>query len=275
MSRSSSSLAMDRLLAIMAALRDPQSGCPWDVEQTFATIAPYTIEEAYEVSDAIQRGDMDALKDELGDLLFQVVFYAQMSREAGGFDFEEIAQAISEKMERRHPHVFGDAEIADSEAQTRAWEEYKAAERAEKGETAAPKGALDGVALALPALMRAYKLQQRAARVGFEWENAAGALEKVHEEIEEIRAEIEENAPHDRIEDEIGDLFFALVNYARMVGVTPEDALRRANDKFLARFRRVEARLAERGKTPETSNLEEMDVLWNEVKHMVTAKKGS
>ncbi|MEX2451124.1 MAG: nucleoside triphosphate pyrophosphohydrolase [Rhodospirillales bacterium] len=267
MSRSSSSMvAIDRLLAIMAALRDPESGCPWDVEQTFATIAPYTIEEAYEVADAIRRGDRTALKDELGDLLFQVVFHAQMAREAGDFDFEEIAQAICEKMERRHPHVFGDAHIEDAEAQTRAWEEYKAAERAEKGGDDAPKSALDGVALALPALTCAVKLQKRAARVGFEWDDPSGALAKVREEIAEVEAEIANASPPDRLEDEIGDLLFALVNYARMLGVTPEDALRRANDKFAARFRRIEARLAERGKTPESSNLAEMDALWNEIK---------
>jgi ATP diphosphatase len=260
-------MAIDRLIAIMAALRDPKSGCPWDVEQTFATIAPYTIEEAYEVADAIRRNDMGALKDELGDLLFQVVFYAQMAREAGDFDFEDIAQAVCEKMERRHPHVFGDAApIDDAEAQTRAWEEYKAAERAEKGGDDAPNGALDGVARALPALMRAYKLQQRAARVGFEWDDASGALAKVREETAEVEAEIANASPPDRLEDEIGDLFFALVNYARMLGVTPEDALRRANDKFAARFRRIEARLAERGKTPESSTLAEMDALWNEIK---------
>jgi ATP diphosphatase len=258
---------IDELLEIMARLRDPDGGCPWDIEQDFATIVPYTIEEAYEVADAIRRNDMGALKDELGDLLFQVVFYAQMAREAGDFDFEDIAQAVCEKMERRHPHVFGDAApIDDAEAQTRAWEEYKAAERAEKGGDDAPNGALDGVARALPALMRAYKLQQRAARVGFEWDDASGALAKVREETAEVEAEIANASPPDRLEDEIGDLFFALVNYARMLGVTPEDALRRANDKFAARFRRIEARLAERGKTPESSTLAEMDALWNEIK---------
>ena len=261
---------IERLIKIMAALRNPDTGCPWDREQTFETIAPYTIEEAYEVADAIGQNDMTALKDELGDLLFQVVFYAQMSRETGGFDFDEIVDGICDKMERRHPHVFGNAEIADAEAQTHAWERQKAAERAEKAEESGPKSAststLSGVARALPALMRAEKLQKRAARVGFEWDDAGGALEKVREEIAEVEAEMTPKASHEDLENEIGDLFFALVNLARMLDVKPEETLRAANDKFERRFRAVEARLAERGKTPEQSSLAEMDALWDDVK---------
>ncbi len=262
----STSRQIDRLIEILAALRNPKTGCPWDREQTFKSIAPYTIEEAYEVADAIEQDDMGSLEDELGDLLFQVVFYAQMSRESGGFDFDDVARGICEKMERRHPHVFGDTTIDDAAAQTQAWEEHKAEERAKKAPTEGPESVLDGVALALPALMRALKLQRRAARVGFEWDNASGALAKVHEEIAEVEAEIDQNAPNERLEDEIGDLFFALVNLARMLKVKPEEALRAANAKFERRFHGVEARLAERGKTPAESDLAEMDALWNVVK---------
>lgn len=259
--------SIDRLIEIMAALRNPETGCPWDKEQTFQTIAPYTIEEAYEVADAIEQDDMVALRDELGDLLFQVIFYAQMSHEAGGFDFEDVARGICEKMERRHPHVFEDVKINDAAAQTDAWEKHKAAERAEENRAQkGPESILDGVAQALPALMRAQKLQRRAARVGFEWDEAAGALAKVHEEIAEIKAEIEDKAPTDRLEEEFGDLFFALVNWARMLKVKPEEALRAANAKFETRFHEIEARLAERGKTPAESDLAEMDALWDQVK---------
>jgi len=266
----STSRQIDRLIDIMAALRNPETGCPWDKEQTFQSIAPYTIEEAYEVADAIEQDDMDSLRDELGDLLFQVIFYAQMSRESGGFDFEDVARGICTKMERRHPHVFGDAKIEDAAAQTDAWEQHKAAERARKGLENIPVSILDGVALALPALMRALKLQRRAAQVGFEWDDATGALAKVHEEIGEVEAEMCLEAPQERVqerlEDEIGDLFFAAVNLARMLKVKPEEALRGANAKFEKRFHEVEARLAERGKTPEQSSLAEMDALWHEVK---------
>jgi len=252
--------AMARLLEIMARLRDPEGGCPWDLEQTFRTIAPYTIEEAYEVADAIEREDFAALREELGDLLFQVVFYAQMGREQGRFDFEDIARDIGDKMVRRHPHVFAGARIETAEEQTRAWEDHKAAERAVAlGEPSA----LDGVPLALPALTRAEKLQRRAARVGFDWPEAAQVLDKIEEEIAELRAELEASAkPGARTEDEMGDLLFALVNLARHLGHDPEQALRGTNAKFERRFRRIEAALAETGRTMADAGLEEMEALW-------------
>ena len=275
--------AIDDLLEIMARLRDPDGGCPWDVEQTFATIAPHTIEEAYEVADAIERGDMVALKDELGDLLFQVVFYAQMANEDGVFDFDAIVAAIADKMVRRHPHVFGDTEIADAEAQTIAWEEHKARERAEKagakggeggdgaqGSSApgsAPGSALDGVTIALPALVRALKRQKRAARVGFDWDGLAPVLGKVREELAEIEAEIEAGNGEDRLGDELGDLMFCCVNLARKLGIDPEDALRRGNAKFDRRFRRMEALLAADGhKITDFSVDDVLDIYWNRAK---------
>lgn len=250
--------AMDRLLDIMARLRDPQGGCPWDREQTFATIAPYTIEEAYEVAEAIDHGDMAALKDELGDLLFQVVFYAQMSREAGGFDFEAIAAGIADKMIRRHPHVFGDTDIPDAAAQTVAWEATKAAERAAKAQASV----LDGVARTLPPMTRALKLQNRAARVGFDWSDPADVIGKVEEELAEIGVEVAQSAPHDRLEDEMGDVLFACVNLARKLNIEPERALKRANGKFERRFRHIEAGLAAGGRKPEDATLDEMEALW-------------
>jgi MazG family protein len=250
--------AIDRLLEIMARLRDPQGGCPWDREQSFATIAPYTIEEAYEVAEAIDHGDMAALKDELGDLLFQVVFYAQMAKEAGDFDFEAIASAIADKMMRRHPHVFGEAEIEDAAAQTVAWEATKAAERAAK----ALDSVLDGVARTLPPMTRALKLQKRAARVGFDWSDPADVIGKVEEELDEVAAEIAADAPADRLEDELGDVLFACVNLARKVNIDPERALKRANGKFERRFRHIEAGLAAAGRKPEQATLDEMEALW-------------
>ena len=258
--------AIERLLDIMARLRDPNGGCPWDKEQNFATIAPYTI-EAYEVADAIERGDMAALQDELGDLLFQVVFYAQMARENGVFDFADITQGVSEKMERRHPHVFCDAVIASEQEQNRAWERHKAAERRQSADAdGRAHSALDGVATALPALMRAYKLQRRAAREGFDWDDVSPVFAKIDEEVAEIKAEIAAHAPRKTVEDEVGDLLFACVNLARHLGVEPEAALRRGNDKFERRFREVEALLAARGKTPAQSDLAEMDALWDQAK---------
>ena len=257
---------IERLKAIMARLRDRQNGCPWDTEQTFATIAPYTIEEAYEVADAIERDDMTALKEELGDLLFQVIFHARMAEEARLFAFDDVATALSDKMVSRHPHVFGGAELRDVEAQTAAWEEHKAAERQRKAAGKA-QGVLDDVPVNLPALARAQKIQKRASRVGFDWGDAAPALDKVEEEVRELRAELtDKHAPPERIEDEIGDLLFALVNVGRLAGADAETALRRATLKFERRFRRVEAKLRERGKTPEQSTLDEMDALWNDVK---------
>jgi ATP diphosphatase len=248
---------LDRLLAIMARLRDPVSGCEWDRAQDFATIAPYTIEEAYEVADAIERQDLHALRDELGDLLLQVVFHARMAEEAGHFAFQDVAKAISAKLEARHPHIFGDAND-DGQGQTRRWEALKAAERAAKGATSA----LDGVALALPALMRAEKLQKRAARVGFDWPDPEGPADKLREEMEELAA-----APDERARaEEAGDLLFAAVNLVRAYGVAPEDALRAANAKFEARFRAMEALAAERGQDFTRLSLDEQEAFWQAVK---------
>ena len=252
----------------MARLRDPDRGCVWDCEQSFATIAPHTIEEAYEVADAIEQSDMTALKDELGDLLLQVVFHSQMADEEKLFDFEDVAEIICKKMIDRHPHVFGDIEINSSKVQSRAWEAQKAIERQRRaqknGEQAT--GALDGVIMGLPALTRAVKLQKRAARVGFDWDEAVQVLDKIGEEISEVTFEMENGAHAARLEDEIGDLLFACANLARKLDVNPETALRRGNAKFERRFRRIEALLAEMGKKPETSDLIEMEELWNRAK---------
>ncbi|MSO88632.1 MAG: nucleoside triphosphate pyrophosphohydrolase [Rhodospirillaceae bacterium] len=250
----------------MVRLRDPTLGCPWDREQDFASIAPYTIEEAYEVADAIARGDLGALKEELGDLLFQVVFHARMAEEAGAFDFEAVAEAIADKMTRRHPHVFGTARIADADAQTVAWESHKAAERHAKKPNSSPRpSVLDDVPLALPALLRAQKLQKRVARVGFDWKSVAPALDKVEEEIGELRQELA-GSSSEKLAEEIGDLLFACVNVARHAGADAEGALRAANAKFERRFHWIEAALAARGKTPEQSDLDEMEALWEEAK---------
>lgn len=255
--------ALDQLLAVMRRLRDPERGCAWDIKQSFATIAPYTIEEAYEVAEAIELHDMPALKDELGDLLFQVVFHAQMADEAGQFDFHDVAAAITAKMIRRHPHVFADAGQRDAESQTIAWEALKAEERAAK----AVGGTLDGVSLALPALLRAFKLQKRASRVGFDWGAAEPVLDKIAEEIGELRQELAAGRPKpDAIEDELGDVLFAVANLARHLGVDPEAALRRTNAKFERRFRYIEEALDAKGIRPEHAGLERMDALWNAAK---------
>jgi MazG family protein len=239
---------IEDLLEIMARLRDPDGGCPWDVEQTFATIVPHTIEEAYEVADAIENNDMGSLKDELGDLLFQVVFYAQMAKEAGDFNFNDVVAAISGKMVRRHPHVFADAVYENSDERLHAWEESKRLERAEKEATndADSESALDGVINALPALSRANKLQKRAARVGFDWDSIVPVVGKVREELEEVEAEIQ-SGDRKRLEDELGDLLFCCVNLARKLDIDPETALRGGNSKFERRFRRMEALLAADG----------------------------
>jgi len=251
------------LLAIMARLREPERGCPWDLRQDFATIAPYTIEEAYEVADAIERDDMAALKDELGDLLLQVVYHAQMASERGSFSFADIVAAICGKMIRRHPHVFGAARVADAQAQTDAWEAHKESER--RSTTAG--GTLDGVARSLPALTRALKLQRRAARVGFDWTEPAPVFAKIEEEIAELRlAAAAPERTAERIEDELGDLLFACVNLARHFDVDPDAALRRTNAKFERRFRWIEAALGRSGRTPSQSTLAEMDRLWDEAK---------
>ncbi|MBL4665858.1 MAG: nucleoside triphosphate pyrophosphohydrolase [Sneathiella sp.] len=258
---------MDQLLQIMERLRDPETGCPWDIEQTFETIAPHTIEEAYEVAEAIADGDMTELKSELGDLMFQVVFYAQMAKEDGAFDFNGVIDAINAKMIHRHPHVFGSKNIDDAHAQTVAWEETKAAERAEKAKNSDhPHSALHGVAKTLPALTRASKLQNRAARVGFDWPDTKPVFDKINEELEEFKFEIENNAPAENVQDEFGDLLFAVVNLGRHLGVDPEVCLAKTNRKFTHRFQHVETALDKIGKKPETSTLEEMDVLWDQAK---------
>jgi ATP diphosphatase len=251
------------LLLIMARLRDPVGGCPWDQVQDFASIAPYTVEEAHEVAAAIEAGpDFPALLDELGDLLFQVVYHARMAEEAGRFDFAAVARAITAKMVRRHPHVFGDAPARDAAAQTSAWEAQKATERAAAG---VGSGALAGVPTALPALSRAAKLTRRAARVGFDWPDAAAVLDKLEEEAAELRAEMPAADPA-RLKDEVGDLLFVLANLARKLELDPEDCLRSANAKFERRFKAVERRLAERGLAPADAGLDAMEDEWRAVK---------
>ncbi|RJL18146.1 nucleoside triphosphate pyrophosphohydrolase [Paracoccus siganidrum] len=251
-----------RLIDIMAELRDPDRGCPWDVEQDFASIAPYTIEEAHEVADAIERKAWDELPGELGDLLLQVVFHAQMAREAGMFDFADCAAAISDKLVFRHPHVFGEeSRDKSAEQQVRDWEAIKAVERAGKAE----RGTLDGVAMGLPALTRAIKLQNRAARVGFDWPGAGEVLEKISEETAEL-VEARDRLDAEALDEEFGDLLFVMANLARHLKIDPELALRRANAKFTRRFRFIEAALAEAGRRPEDSDLAEMDRLWDRAK---------
>lgn len=260
-----------RLIDIMAQLRDPKTGCPWDIEQTFSTIAPYTIEEAHEVSDAIERRAWDELPGELGDLLLQVVFHAQMADEAGMFDFADCAAAISDKLIFRHPHVFGD-ENRDKSAQQQVkdWEAIKAVERAGKAE----RGTLDGVAMGLPALTRAIKLQNRAARVGFDWPGPAEVLAKITEETAEL-IEARDSLGAEATEEEFGDLLFVMANLARHLDIDPEQALRRANAKFTRRFQSIETALAADGRRPEDSNLTEMDQLWDRAKAAEkAAKKG-
>ena len=246
----------------MARLRDPQAGCPWDLEQTFASIAPYTVEEAYEVADAIERNDLSDLKEELGDLLLQVVFHARMAQEQGAFDFDDVARAINEKMVRRHPHVFGEASFASGAEQTAAWEAMKAQERAGKGRD---QSLLDDVPRGLPALTRAVKLPRRAARVGFDWPNTDFVLEKLREEVGEMEAEIAAG-DQEALRGELGDVLFVIANLARKLDIEPEDALRSSNAKFIRRFRFIEQALAERGRTPDQSDLEEMDALWDAAK---------
>ncbi len=257
---------LDRLLEIMARLRDPNGGCPWDLEQDFRSIVPHTIEEAYEVADAIESGDMSALVGELGDFMFQVVFYAQIAREAGHFSMVDVLKSINNKMIERHPHVFGVADIATADAQTVAWESQKAHERARlaAAEGRAPS-ALDGVVTALPALTRADKLQKRAARVGFDWRHAGEVTAKIEEELAEVRAEID-GGDAKKLDEEIGDLLFAVTNLARHLHVEPEGALRRANAKFERRFRAVEARLRTAGTDPAQAGLARMEAAWSAVK---------
>jgi MazG family protein len=252
------------LLEIMAQLRAPDGGCPWDLEQTFATIAPYTVEEAYEVADAIERGDLADLRDELGDLLLQVVFHARLAEEAGDFDFADVVRAINDKMIRRHPHVFGEVRHRDVAEQTEAWETIKAGERAAKPR-ASPASLLDEVPVALPALTRAVKLSKRAARVGFVWPSAREVLAKLHEEVAELEAEVAAG-DIDKARDELGDVLFVCANLARQLDVDPEAALRGTNAKFVRRFKYIEAELAALGSSPEQSDLAEMDTLWDAAK---------
>jgi MazG family protein len=253
---------IENLLEIMATLRDPDRGCPWDLEQTFATIAPHTIEEAYEVADAIDRGALHDLRDELGDLLLQVVFHAQIAAEHGAFDFGDVVAAISDKMRRRHPHVFADEEIADAAAQTRAWEEHKHRER-QRGDGAG--SVLDGIAAGLPALMRAARIGRRAARVGFDWPDERGVRDKVDEELAELDAGRRDDDPA-AVAEELGDLLFAVAQLARHRGVDPEEALRVANAKFARRFAALEAGLAADGASWDDQSLDELEARWQTVK---------
>lgn len=261
-----------RLISIMAALRDPDGGCAWDKAQTYASIAPYTVEEAYEVADAIERGDLADLRDELGDLLLQVVFHAQMAKEQGAFAFEDVARAINDKMIRRHPHVFAQETYESLDAQIAGWDAIKAAERDAKGKNGggAPS-VLDDVPTGLPALTRAVKLSKRAARVGFVWPSAKEVLEKLQEEIAELQVEIDAG-DQDKARDELGDVLFVVANLARELKVDPEDALRASNAKFTRRFHYIEAALAADGRSPEQSDLAEMDGLWDQAK--VAERKG-
>ena len=258
---------IDELLQIMVRLRDPQSGCPWDLQQDFATIAPYTIEEAYEVADAIDRSDLDGLKDELGDLLLQVVFHAQMAQEQGAFVFDDVVRAICDKMVRRHPHVFGDAVADDAGAVKASWEEIKRAERAAKGE--ADASALAGISRGLPEWQRAVKLQSKAAKTGFDWPGPEPVIAKLHEEIEEVRAEFAKGdveANHARLQDEIGDLLFVCANLARHAQVDVGAALRHANHKFERRFRAMERLAAEEGKSLTDQSLDAQEAYWARAK---------
>jgi len=257
-------IELEQLLILMARLRDPDRGCPWDREQTYATIVPHTIEEAYEVADAIAREDWAELRAELGDLLFQVVFYAQIAHEEGRFDFADVARGIVEKMTRRHPHVFSNESYANAAEQTAAWERIKSAE---KIGTSEPVASVPGWrSLALPALIRAVKLQKKAARVGFDWDAVEPVLAKIGEEMAEIRHEIASNATPERLVDELGDVLFAVANLARHLNLDPEGALRGTNAKFERRFRRVEAWLAEQSRMPAEATLAEMDALWEQAK---------
>ncbi len=253
--------ALQRLLGVMAALRDPESGCPWDLAQDFATIAPYTVEEGHEVADAIASGDLDALPDELGDLLFQVVYHARLAEELGRFDFADVATAIADKMIRRHPHVFGDAAARDAGSQSRAWEAQKSAERAARK----LGGALAGVPAALPALTRAAKITARAARVGFDWPDARAVLAKLAEETAELEAELPD-ADRTRLGDELGDMLFVVANLARKLELDPEACLRAATGKFERRFEAIEARLGQTGRSAGEASLSELEALWRQVK---------
>ncbi len=268
---------MQRLLEIMAQLRDPETGCPWDRQQTFRTILPYTLEESYEVADAIERDDMADLKEELGDLLFQIVFYTQMAKEAGEFTFDDVVATVSDKLVARHPHVFGDAEIRTAEAQSQAWEQHKAKERVAKAQDQQRlPSVLDNIPVTLPALARAAKLQRRAARVGFDWPAIYPVLDKIEEEVAELREALAQGSHHEEMEHEVGDLMFACVNLARFASVDTELALRGVNRRFETRFRRVEALAHEHGEVLSELPLAQMDRYWEQAKReevLAKAKK--
>ena len=264
---------IDRLVSIMRQLRDPKTGCPWDLEQNFKSIAPHTLEETYEVVEAIENNDPKAIAEELGDLLFQIVFHAQIGSEGKLFDLEDITRGVTDKMIERHPHVFGDRDANSADKVLKNWESDKAAKREAAAKASGRNlSALDGVSTALPASTRAVKLQSRAARVGFDWTDAKDILAKIHEEADELLAEIDTPDNRDAIEDELGDLFFAIVNLARRLKVDPETALRRTNAKFERRFRSVEDRLAIDGKKPVDASLDDMEALWNAIKAEEKAK---
>ena len=261
---------IEQLRAVMAALRTPDTGCPWDLKQDFASIAPYTIEEAYEVVDAIARGNMDDLKLELGDLLLQVVFHARMAEEQGLFDFNDVAMAISDKMKYRHPHVFSDTHVADAGQVQDNWEALKAAERAEKAPDSGPQSLMDDVPTALPGLTRAVKLQKRAAQVGFDWQAAAPILAKLDEEVAEFKAEMNaETIDEQRLTDEFGDILFVMANLARHLKLDPETAIRSTNRKFDRRFRFIEQKALENGEKMDEMSLEALEAYWQESKHIV------
>lgn len=271
---------MKRLIEIMVALRQPDSGCPWDIEQNFASIAAYTVEEAYEVADAIERGDMRDLKDELGDLLFQVVFHAQLASEQNDFCFSDVAQAINDKLIRRHPHVFGEDDTRDKQQLMDAWEQHKKKERADKGanndqaqDRAGTESVLEGIASALPALRWAEKLQKRAARSGFDWDELPPVYAKLEEELEELRHEVAIDDNHERISEEMGDLLFSCVNLSRHLKVNPEQALRDANRKFMHRFHCIEKQLVKEGKSMDQCSLEELEDYWQQAKLWLSEKE--
>lgn len=273
MAMSENTTQIDSLLEIMVALRDPEKGCPWDIEQTFKTISAYTIEEAYEVADAIERMDMHDLKDELGDLLFQVVFHARMAEELGEFNFDDVARAISEKLVRRHPHVFGDEVAGSHEELHRAWEQQKKNERQAK--ELKHKSVLDGIASTMPALRWSSKLQKRAAHHGFDWEDVAPVFDKLQEEIGELKAEIEHENNQERIADELGDILFACVNLSRHLDVNPEQALRDSNIKFISRFTVVEQLLQQDDRLMDNCSVEELEAYWQKAKAILAANKAN
>lgn len=255
---------VERLLSIMATLRNPEKGCPWDLQQTHATILPHTIEEVYELAEAIQGNNTASMRDELGDLLFQIIFYCQMSSESGDFAFADVVHSINEKLTRRHPHVFADESIEDADAQSLSWERIKMRERQQAGHT--DEGLLDSVCSALPALVHAMKLQKKAATVGFDWDEPGPVLDKIEEELEEIRAELTEDIDRERLAGEIGDVLFACANFARHYGINPEMALMQTNRKFRYRFGYIEAELRARGKTLGAADVDEMEALWEAAK---------